>query len=205
MPSDHRDSAAASTSHNTRSAGKRSAFDVLSARPPKLPKPSKSGRASTGRSPGTFSKRASAIVRASSQMLDKTVRSEAMKGQNGIGLCCRAFWVRAAADRTAAANLGVWGTCLHGGEGEAVRGHGAQPWGGEWAHAAAWMIWASKAACSSWNHMYTGRTCEVSTRIHTTVQSYKRAGSNIYSVRASLINQTRARQACTRRMHYAHA
>jgi hypothetical protein len=48
MPSDHRDSTATSTRQNTDSAGKRCAFDVLSARPPKLPKPSKSGRASTG-------------------------------------------------------------------------------------------------------------------------------------------------------------
>jgi hypothetical protein len=40
MPSDHQDSTAASTRQNTDSARKRCAFDVLSAQPPKLPKPS---------------------------------------------------------------------------------------------------------------------------------------------------------------------
>ena len=53
MPSDSGDGSAAaapaaSTSQMKTSIRKRSAFDVLSARPPKLLKPFKSGRASTG-------------------------------------------------------------------------------------------------------------------------------------------------------------
>jgi hypothetical protein len=52
MPSDRGDGTPASTRQSTGSAKKRSTFDVLSARPPKLPKPSQSGCTSISTSGG---------------------------------------------------------------------------------------------------------------------------------------------------------